>query len=420
MTRRDFLAAATAATLQAQNRKIRIGVIGVGGRGMGVLRASIAMGAVEVAALCDIRPEAANQGVDYVQTHLGPRPATYTNGPTDYKRMLQRDDVDAVFVTTPTVWHGPMGIDSLRARKWVFTEVPACNTIEEGWELIRAAEESGTGYFMAENYCFMRHNMLVLNMVEKGLFGTLTFSECGYLHEARTLQFNADGTLTWRGELNSNPELIGNTYPTHSLGPVSMWLGLTRGDRMVRCNTMMSRSATFREYARKRFGPDSPAGRVTTWNGDTTNTLIQTENGVVIHLRFDIQSPRPHHMAFYTLQGTGASYDDEAGLFVDGRSKGWEPIAGYYAAHDHPFWLRHSEAAKTAGHGGGDYFTLQHFYRSIREKTMPGIDVYDAVTWSSLIPLSAKSIREKAAPQEIPDYTRGRWRERKRFDWTKA
>jgi len=82
--------------------------------------------------------------------------------------------------------------------------------------------------------------------------------------------------------------------------------------------------------------------------------------------------------------------------------------------------LKHSEAAAAAGHGGGDYFTLQHFYRCLREKTQPGIDVYDAVTWSSLIPLSAKSIREKNAPQEIPDYTRGKWKDRKRFDWSKG
>ena len=220
--------------------------------------------------------------------------------------------------------------------------------------------------------------------------------------------------------MNSNPKLLGNSYPTHSLGPVSQWFGITRGDRLVRAVTMMSRSASFREYALKRFGPNSPAGRINTWNGDTTNSLLQTESGAVITLRFDIQSPRPHHLAFYTLQGMAASYDDEAGMFVDGKSKGWDPLAQYYTQYDHPYWVRHGEVAKEAGHGGGDYFTLQHFYRCIRENTMPGIDVYDAVTWSSLIPLSAKSIRENAAPQEIPDYTQGKWKTRKRFDWSKA
>jgi hypothetical protein len=198
-----------------------------------------------------------------------------------------------------------------------------------------------------------------------------------------------------------------------------MWMGLTRGDQMVRATTMMTRSASFHEYSVKRFGPDSPAARIK-WNGDNTLTLIQTESGGVIYLRFDIQSPRPHHLAFYTLQGTSASYDDEAGVFVDGKSKGWDPIADYYSAYDHPYWLRHAKAAEAYGHGGGDYFTLQHFYRCIRDKAPFGIDVYDAVTWSSLIPLSAKSIREMSMPQAIPDYTQGKWRDRTRYDWTQA
>src|SRR5262245_25962354 len=119
-TRREFLGQSLAASLAAAPpaKQLRIAVIGVGGRGMGVLKTSLAMGGVEVPALCDILPEAANRGVDLVQTKLGTKPATYTNGPTDYKRMLQRDDIDAVFVTTPTIWHGPMGTDGLRAKKW--------------------------------------------------------------------------------------------------------------------------------------------------------------------------------------------------------------------------------------------------------------------------------------------------------------
>jgi predicted dehydrogenase len=207
-----------------KGKKIRIGIIGVGGRGTGFLKASLKMGAVEVPALCDIRPEAVQQGAVLVHESLGYKPEGYTQGPTDYKRMVTRTDLDAIFVTTPTVWHGPMAVDSLRAHKWVFSEVPACNTLEEGWEIVEAAEESKAGYFLAENYCFMRDNMMVLNMVEKGLFGTLTFAECGYIHEARTLQFNPDGSLTWRGELNSSKTLMGTrTRRIHWVPSLSGW-----------------------------------------------------------------------------------------------------------------------------------------------------------------------------------------------------
>ena len=67
---------------------------------------------------------------------------------------------------------------------------------------------------------------MVLNMVEKGLMGSLTFAECGYIHNTRDLQFNNDGSLTWRGEENSDPKMTGNTYPTHSLGPVCQAMAL--------------------------------------------------------------------------------------------------------------------------------------------------------------------------------------------------
>lgn len=422
--RRRFLQAAAGAALAApttlhaaSDRKVRIAIVGVGGRGTTVLRTSLAMDWVEVAALCDIRPEAANRGLDLVQTKLNTRPALYTAGPTDYKRMLKRDDFEAVFLTAPAVLHGPMAIDALRAGKWVFSEVPACHSVEEGWQLVRAAEESPAGYFLAENYCFSRNNLMILRMVEEGLFGTLTFGECGYIHNTRDLQFNADGSLTWRGEENSDASMIGNTYPTHSLGPMSQALGITRGDRFSTCVSMMTPAHGFHEYAARRFGPASAPAKINTWNGDNSLTLLRTESGAVVYLRFDNASPRPHRMGFYTLQGTKASADDERGLYLDWRSKGWESFDQHYAQFDHPYWLRNAEKAKSTGHSGGDFFTLQHFYRCVREKRMPGIDVYDAVTWSVLTPLSAASIRQNSAPQTVPDYTSGKWKTRPRFDW---
>jgi predicted dehydrogenase len=423
-TRRSLLRGAAAMAAPAafpqpptELRKIRVAVIGVGGRGTVMLRGSLSTPAVEVAALCDILPEAANRGVDLVQTRLGTRPATYTEGPTDYKRLLQRDDVDAVFVTTPAVWHGPMAADSLRAGKWVFSEVPACHSLEEGWELVRAAEESGAGYFLAENYCFTRHNLMALNMVDQGVFGAVTFAECGYIHNTRDLQFNADGSLTWRGEENSDPKFRGNTYPTHSLGPASMALSINHGDRFTTCISMMTPARGFHEYASRRFGAQSGPARLKTWNGDNSLTLLRTESGAVVYLRFDNASPRPHRMGFYTLQGSKASFDDLAGIYIDYQSRNWEPFSDYYSRFDHPYWTRNAEAARTAGHSGGDYFTVQHFIRSIRERRMPGIDVYDAVTWSALTPLSARSIAENSTRQSFPDYTRGRWKTAKRFDW---
>ena len=66
-----------------------------------------------------------------------------------------------------------------------------------------------------------------------------------------------------------------------------------------------------------------------------------------------------------------------------------------------------SADASQAGHGGGEFFILEDFARAVRTGVSP-IDVYDAVTWSSIMPLSAESFARGGAPVAIPDFRRGR------------
>ncbi|GAF69669.1 unnamed protein product, partial [marine sediment metagenome] len=58
-------------------------------------------------------------------------------------------------------------------------------------------------------------------------------------------------------------------------------------------------------------------------------------------------------------------------------------------------------------HGGADYFTTRSFLETLRAGTKSPIDVYDAVAWSSIIPLSAASIRAGGKPQPFPDFMKG-------------
>lgn len=65
---------------------------------------------------------------------------------------------------------------------------------------------------LAENCCYYRQNLVVLQMVRAGLFGDLTFAECDYVHDCRNYLFDAAGKLTWRGEMAR--DLIGNWMPS--------------------------------------------------------------------------------------------------------------------------------------------------------------------------------------------------------------
>src|SRR5690606_18218897 len=104
------------------------------------------------------------------------------------------------------------------AGKHVLSEVIAANTLEECWELVEAVERTGGTYMMAENYCYMRPNLMVETIAERGLFGRVTHLEGAYVHDCRILYANPDGSLTWRGELRRTRDCV--YYPTHSLGPV--------------------------------------------------------------------------------------------------------------------------------------------------------------------------------------------------------
>jgi hypothetical protein len=67
-------------------------------------------------------------------------------------------------------------------------------------------------------------------------------------------------------------------------------------------------------------------------------------------------------------------------------------------------WKTHLEAATKAGHGGGDFFVLREFADAVIQNRPPLIDVYDAVTWSSITPLSQQSIAQGNAPIQVPDF----------------
>ena len=406
-SRREWLAlCAASAVAQTGNEKIRIGFIGVGSRGTALLKNLLTRADTSVPAICDIDPANLKRAQDLVKEFKGEVPAAFGNGPGDYRRLLARDDVQAVLIATPQEDHARMSIDAMNAGKFAVSEVPACTTLEECWELVRTHRKTKSGYMLLENYRYNEPVMQVANMAAKGLFGELTYAECCYIHEIRDMRFNKDGSLTWRGEnVRKN---IGDIYPTHSVGPVCGWMGVNRTDRLVSLVTMASKPAALQEYAARRFGKDSPQAKIKFQNGDTNNTLIRTALGRLIAVRYDTASPRPAGMGQYSLQGTRGSYLSAFGehkVYIEGRGKPhtWEPLDAYRSEYQHPYWAQRGGEARKSGHGGGDYFVLADMIDAVRTGVSP-IDVYDAATWSSIRPLSALSLERGSAPVDIPDF----------------
>jgi len=424
LARRDFLrmgaAAGLAAGLGSLNsraesaRPLRLGFIGVGGRGTGMLLTSLEIEGLAVTAVCDLEATRVTRAAGLVEKSQGNSPVRFAAGPTDYRNLLKRADVDAVFIATPPQFHAPIAVDALRAGKHTLSEVPAAMTLEECWALVKAGEESGRLYMLAENCCYYPTNLAVLNMVHQGSFGQLTYGDCGYVHDCRTLLFNPDGSMTWRGELT---RAIGNWYPTHAIGPVAQWLGINRGDRFVSLVAMESPAWGIASYAEKQLGPNSPGAR-TKFGGDACLALLRTAEGRVIELRFDVTSPRPApSTTFASLQGTRASYKDseaEQRIWIDGRSPGhaWEKFAKYQSEFEHDLWKQWGSQALKTQHGGADFFVFHQFAEAIRAGGPSPIDVYDAATWSVIFPVTTQSVLGGGKPQEMPDFTRGKWQRR--------
>lgn len=384
---------------------VRFGWIGVGNRGTSLLRAGLGVGAIEVTAVCDLDPQRTGRAVDFVQTARSRKPAVITGGPDEYKRLIERKDVEAVLIATPMQEHARMAIDALKAGKHVISEVPAALTVQECWDLVRAAKASKATYMMAENVCYYESNMAVLNMVKQGLFGELTYGECGYVHDTRNLQYTPEGKLTWRGERLNQP---GNRYPTHAIGPVSHWMDINRTDRFVSLASQSSRAAGLAEYVKKKFGADSPLMKMP-MAGDSNISLLRTEKGRLIELRYDTTSPRPHpSTTYHNLQGTRGSYRDEENrqdIWLESRSPKveWEDFKKYLAEFQHPLWKKQTGDQNTM-HRGADQLMLRDFANVFQEKRESPVTVLDAVAWSAILELSAKSVEAGGAPQEFPNF----------------
>src|SRR5437773_540458 len=150
LLRRDFMKQTGAAALLAApavqsargaNDKVNIGWIGLGTRGYFCMDAMYKGNEknVHVGAVCDTFTGNLARGKDRVQTNEGGAPKAFN----DYREILADKSIDTVFIMTPEHLHYPMMLAALKAGKNVYLEKPLAHTIEQGAELVKAAQKSG-------------------------------------------------------------------------------------------------------------------------------------------------------------------------------------------------------------------------------------------------------------------------------------
>lgn len=402
--------------------RVRVAIIGLH-RGMEHVRSCIGIEFAEVIAVCDILDDRAQSAADACEKQRGRRPAVYSGTEDIWEKMVDRDDIDVVYIATPWAWHVPMCLRAMERGKHAFVEVAAATTVNESWDLVNTSERTRRHCVMLENCCYGENELFVLNMVRQGVFGELTHGECGYIHDLREVLFQLGSEGDWRRDYHRR--LDGNLYPTHGLGPVAQYMGLGRGDQfkvLVSMSSIEAGLTRFRDEKEPNGGRHSGEKYVC---GDMNTSIVKTVLGRTIMIQHAVVSPRPYSR-INALCGTGGTFFDYParmainnpapyGLEATG-SHEWlneKDVAKMRQEYAHPLWTKLAGRSAGSGHGGMDFVMSWRHLDCVRRGMTPDSVVYDAAAWSCIVELSARSVAAGSMPVQFPDFTRGLWKSMK-------
>ncbi len=393
--------------------KVRIGFVGLGPRGRGLLNDIVLQNPkAQVTAVCDVYSDRTEEGAKLVEEKSGAKP--FASG--DYRDIVTRDDVDAVVIASAWESHIPIAIAALEAGKKVGMEVGGAYTVEQCFELVKCVERTGVPLMLLENCCYGRRELMVRNMVELGVLGEVVHCAGGYMHDLREeVAFGKERRhYRLRNYINRNCE----NYPTHELGPIAKVLGINRGNRMVSLVSVASKSRGLHEYIMQKKSDDAELVGTHFNQGDIISTIIKCAGGETITLSLDTTLPRYYSRGF-TVRGTKGMYEEATdSVFLDGnehfgRRENWGNAEKYSEKYEHPIWKAYKESGVQGSHDGMDWLEFDRFFDAILEDKPFEIDVYDAAAWMCITALSEQSIALGGAPVAIPDFTNGMWTMRK-------
>ena len=208
-TRRAFLTAATgmavgvrlaASTAQGANERIRVGVIGTGGRARGLMNHLKRLPGNEMVAVCDVYEPRLLQAAEIAGSG-----AAKVN---DYRRILDDRQIDAVVIGAPDHWHKTMTLDAGAAGKDVYVEKPVSHSIAEGAEMVKAIEASKQIVQTGTQQRSWDHWILGKQIIDSGRLGQITFVHTYWYQHATPGNYPPVTLeqLDWKRWLGAAPE----------------------------------------------------------------------------------------------------------------------------------------------------------------------------------------------------------------------
>lgn len=401
-------------------KNVRVGFIGLGMRGPGAVERFTHIPGTEVVALCDIRPERVEASQKLLDKAGKKRAAAYSGTEDAWKKLVERNDIDLIYIATDWVRHVPMALYAMEKGKHVAVEVPAAMNMKDIWALINTSEKTRKHCMMLENCVYDFFELTTLNMAQQGVFGEVLHTEGSYIHNLA--DFWTSYYDNWR--LDYNRKHRGDVYPTHGIGPACQLLDIHRGDKMNYLVSMDTKAVNGPAIWKKLKGEEAPDFA----NGDHTISMIRTEKGKTIQIQHNVMTPRPYSRMYqltgtkgfankYPLEGYALEPSqvspDVTPNHEDLNSHGFVPesVKKSLMAKYKPRIQKELEdtAKKVGGHGGMDFIMDYRLVYCLQNGLPLDMDVYDLAEWSCLTELSAISIENGSAPVQIPDFTRGAW-----------
>ena len=399
--------------------RIRLGVVGMGSRGCGVVGRMCNLPGVVVTAICDNVKDKIDKAQKMLAGKGKPAAKEYF-GEVAWRALCDDPNVDVVYNTTPWALHVPVQLAAMKGGKHVFTEVPSALTVDECWELVETSERTKRHCMQLENCCYGEIEMLTFNLAKLGMLGELVHAEGAYIHDLRHMcATEVPACEGWR--FDENRVHGGNRYPTHGLVPLCLTFDINRGDRLDYLVSLESNQVNFKAYMEANLKADNPRRAAKVRMADMNSTLIKTAKGKSMLIQHDVSSPRPYSR-IQLVTGTKGSICDYPYrvVFED------KPGSGAHSWYDeakaneirekyrHPLWKTVGELAKrVGGHGGMDFIMDARWVYCLQQGLPLDMDVYDLAATSCLCELTEKSVDARSRAESIPDFTRGAWRTNK-------
>ncbi len=384
----------------ASNKKVRLGLVGCGKRGINITRLFKIQKDCEVTTLMDRFEPIARSAAEKLEL---PDAKIYS----DYAKMLREAPVDALFFASDPTTQADLACEAMRKGKHVCTEVPAAFSIDQCWNLVKTVEKTGCKYQLMEQARYWGFIEKWKQMRDACELGHVVLAQGEYVHylpRYSNCQDAKPGEILGDLKKPAGRKVIPHWrytkavaeplyYLPHTLSPLLRILN----DRVVKVSCMGTRKQSYAiDEARLP------------WR-DIEYALMHTANDTVLLVGAGFCLPSidrgPTGCHWYELRGTKGSVTSPRHK-ADG-FRVWKDGSNIYQEMDVSLTPPDADEMQArTGHGGADFKPVNTFIRSIIENKTPPMDVYLSVETAAPAILGVESAQKGGVLMDVPDFRR--------------